>query len=330
MVNWMSNIQICVVCDNSLEGFDSHYNLQLLSKGSVLSQKIGGDVAAICIGAYNENVFANLLDFGATKIIHCNSKEIDARNYANIIERVIIRERPKLIMLQSSIFSKEIAAILSTRLEIGLTADCVDILVDDSLEFIFERAALSDSILAQIKTINCQCSICTIKKGAFKEYYNHCNLSAASHIISEDVHHQEENSKIRILQKYKRKDKTSIDLSKTKVMFGIGRGIGEAENVKKIEALAQKCKAVVVGTRGVVEEGLLEVERQVGQSGISISPDIYVAFGISGASQHMVGLRNAKQIIAINKDKNAAIFKYANYSIITDVQNVIKTLEDLL
>lgn len=112
----------------------------------------------------------------------------------------------------------------------------------------------------------------------------------------------------------------------SKVVFAIGRGVKEKYTADIIKKLAYKYKAGLIGTRAAVEEGLIDKEQQVGQSGASICPDVYVGFGISGASQHMVGIRNAKLVIAVNSDENAPIFNFADYAIVDNLNNVIKNL----
>ena len=266
----MRNLKICVVCDNSLEEFDSSYTRQLLGKGTLLAEKMGGEVVAICIGEYDRDRFGKLLQFGATKIIYCDCREKYTSVYADIIEQIIHKEVPELIMFQASSFSKELAAILSTRLESGLTADCVDILIDDENELIFERAALSDSILAKIKTINCPYSMCTVKKDVFEAQYHECNWEVEQYIQEIKSFPSTKSNHIQIIERKKVRSKQEIDLSKYKILFGMGRGIGDKENIDMLYDVAKRYGAAVVGTRGVVEDGLMEVNRQVGQSGISV------------------------------------------------------------
>lgn len=115
-------------------------------------------------------------------------------------------------------------------------------------------------------------------------------------------------------------------LESSKIVFGLGRGIKGKNDLELVKKVARKYNAVIAGSRGIVEDGFIEKENQIGQSGISVSPDIYVAIGISGASQHMVGVKNAKKIIAINSCRQAPIFAYADYCIIDDFRNVFGEL----
>ena len=129
------------------------------------------------------------------------------------------------------------------------------------------------------------------------------------------------------IEKLVQKSKAPLDFSN--IVFGIGRGVNE-DTYEIIKKLAQKIGAEIAGTRAVVEAGVMGKERQVGQSGINISPNVYVAFGISGATQHIVGIKNAKLVIAINQDENATIFDYADYKVVADVNDIAKALCDMI
>jgi electron transfer flavoprotein alpha subunit len=197
---------------------------------------------------------------------------------------------------------------------------------DNEYQYIFTRAAINSTVLAQIECINTNISMCTCKENAFvvTEYYPKKKIP---------VHKWNKNLLEFIFEKnyilhseYAKCTERNIALENSNLVFGIGRGVRNKDDLNLIKQVAQKHNAMIAGTRAVVEEGMIDKKWQIGQSGISISPEIYVAIGISGATQHIVGIKNAKKVIAINTDENASIFAYSDYCIIDDYKNILNEL----
>lgn len=291
----------------------------------MLADHCSKNVVVLCIGKYKEDQFKTLNQYGAnTIIISEQSEQPNVRSFSDIISAVIKQRTPYVVLFPASHFGKSVAAILSTRFEAGLTADCIDIEVTDHFDLYFSRAAMNDSVIAKIKCINCDIKMCTVKKNVFiKNKYRNvvtCNIEKFNFNCEDNTDF------IKILSVTKKEVVSNVDINKYSIVFCIGRGVKSTETRNKIYQLASQCGAGIVGTRAVVEEEIIEKERQVGQSGKSISPKIYVGFGVSGASQHMVGIKNAGVIIAINNDENAAIFDYADYPIVEDVDVIVDEL----
>lgn len=304
--------------------------LQILSKAKKIAVSSNKLVNILCVGANDEDQFQAIANYGADIITLSEQVQpISLRKRVEVASTVMREMRPELILLPATDTGKALAAILSTRFEIGLTADCIDIELMSDKDFYFSRAALNASVIAKIKCINCDMKMGTIKKDVFmiQEPGDKCIVNVER--IDCDTDDTEEQ-KIQVLESVElKKASRHIDLDKYPIIFGIGRGVKTTNTKEKILKLAEKWGAVVVGTRPLVEEGFIEEERQVGQSGKSISPRLYIGFGISGASQHMVGIKNAKTVIAINNDSNAPIFDYADYPIIADLNVIIDELEKL-
>lgn len=319
---------IWVICDECK--FDSDYILQLLGKAKILAKQSDRDVSMICIGKEDEESFKRLFEFGADNIIFYENNVQNERVFIEIISNMMKEKQPSLLMFSDSQFAKVVAASLSSRFESGLTADCIDVELDEDDKFIFSRAALNDTVVARIKCINSNFQMCTIKKSSVpipeSKLENACgNIEKFDMKIDDKLN----KNLIEIIERVIKEDENKIDLNSAKVVFAIGRGVKNLETVSLIKKIAKKLDAEVIGTRAAVEEGLIEKERQVGQSAISICPNIYFGFGISGASQHMVGIKNAKIIIAVNSDKEASIFNYSDYAIVDDLNNVLKELDIL-
>lgn len=323
----MSVGEILVVCD--AKEYDSEHSLQIITKARVLANECGKDVLVICAGQYDEKRLKELITYGANNVIIYESIEkIEVNEFADIMTEVIKEHRPEVIMFPASNYGKAVAAILSTRFEAGLTADCIDIEFTD--DFCFCRAAINNSVIAKIKCTNCDIKMGTIKKDVFakKEYEGKINGTIKRMEFSSNKINYDDTAEI--IESTKIKVKQYVDINKYSIVFCIGRGVNKKQTRDKIFNIAQKYGAGVIGTRAAAEAGMIEKAYQVGQSGKSISPNIYIGLGVSGASQHMVGIKNAGIIIAVNNDENADIFNYSDYSIIDDVDNIISEMEKLL
>lgn len=311
------------------DGCDSYvpdYVQQMVSQAKRLSHFRGGRVEVFMFGSEIELETSLLSRCGADVIqnlcIHQN--EFTREYITEFISGRIQIDKPDLIMIPNSEFGRFMASTLSIRFGAGLTADCFDIQCDAGGSFIYKRAAVGSSVIADIVTQNSAFDLCTVKKNVFHmEHWDEQKavLNRYYQKLSEPA--AEKNIESRVLYK---KQMEHIDFSSYHIIFGVGRGIKTKKNVQLLQDAAGKFGAGVVGTRAAVEEGLIGESCQVGQSGASIAPGIYVAFGISGATQHMVGIKKAKTVIAVNHDPNAPVFEYADYAIVNDTELILKEM----
>ncbi len=324
----MNKKEVWVICD--LERQDGRHYLQLVCKAHMLAKSLNAVVSAICLGRHNEVAFESLKTAGAARIIHCECEDLgNAVVAADIVGQLIESRPPFLVIMPATWLGKNIAACLSARFNVGLTADCVNIEVDEHNEVVFSRTALNDSVIARIKCQNSQFLMCTVKPDSFDVVPN----SAENGILLERFSHRPDKSAVSIMEIIEKRALSrpvQLNLHAAKLVFSVGRGIGKGKTLDLLHKVAQKFRAEVVGTRAAVESGLIEKSRQVGQSGINISPNIYVSFGVSGASQHVVGMRNSRMIVAVNSDDSAPIFNYADYAFVGDAFEVLKGLDDLI
>lgn len=310
---------VWVLCFESPEipvGIHSH---QLLSKATELVQGKDASVCAICIGNFNKS----LSKYGVDEIIHIDSECINYRQISSLLKELYCSEedKPSLVLFPATKWGKCIAADLAIKIGAGLTAECIDIESDNECQFTFTRAAINSTVLAQIKCVNTRISMCTCKKDVFaatelnnkvvpvRKFASKMQLSFQTPAV---LHSELEDNK-----------ENNVELEQSRIVFGVGRGV---KDLNLITRVAKKYNAAIAGTRAVVEEGLIDKKSQVGQSGINISPDLYVAIGISGATQHTVGIKNAKKIIAVNTDPNAMILAYSDYCIIDDYTKIFEML----
>ncbi|MCR3760586.1 electron transfer flavoprotein subunit alpha/FixB family protein [Clostridium felsineum] len=318
---------ILVVCD--AKEYDSEYNLQIITKARFLANQCCKDVSAICVGNYDEKRLKKLIDYGAnTVIIYESAKKIEVNEFADIITEIINQQRPEVIMFSESSYGKASAAILSTRFESGVITDCIDIQFMN--DFFFYKEEVNSSFIAKIKCTSCNIKIATIKKDVFvKKQYDE-TIDGKISKIQLNSKKRTYNDIVEIIESNKIKVKKYVDINKYSIVFCIGRGVSKKQTRDKIFDIAERYGIGVIGTRAAVEAGMIEKAYQVGQSGKNISPQIYIGLGVSGASQHMVGIKNAGITIAINKDENANIFNYSDYSIVEDVDNIISEIEKSL
>lgn len=314
---------ILVVSEPNCTG-NHELNYELIGKANELAVQNGAQVLTVIIDKEEKNNLDGLKKYGAKKIIFypCNQKKTYAF-YADIVIRLCNRYRPELVLFPGTVLGKGISATAATDLGAGLIADCIDIQTDDNRKYLFARAAMNSQIIAKIVCVDACIQMCTVKKNVFQSSVRvSSSADTKIEILKTDIADSYEGQ-LQLLSKESIDMKNSVDLENAKIIIGAGRGV-RAGDIDRLKELSGYWGAEYAATRVLVEEGILPKNRQIGQSGISVKPVLYIAFGISGASQHMVGLKNAKKIVAINKDSNAPIFGYADYAIVADTHEVIE------
>lgn len=292
----------------------------MIGKAQQLKEKSGMSISLIL---FDKTLFdkKELEEMGVSKVYNCHEKLINNNQMADISEKIIKESKAGLVLLSSTQRAKALAATISTRMNVGLTADCIDVEYTENGKFVFCRSAISDSVIAKIENINCHIAIGTIKKDVFKipksKSYNKCK--------SVEINIEAQTEDFFKLIKCKEIEKKTLNIDNYKLLFCIGRGVSK-DACQKIKKLSEKFNAAIIGTRAAVEDGLIEKDCQVGQSGISVSPNVYIGFGVSGACQHIVGIQNSNIIIAINHDQKAPIFNYSDYKVVADVDDVVDAM----
>lgn len=300
--------------------------IQLVSKARRLADESNMNVAFACIGAEHKEQFKRISTYGVNTIYFTEyEKMTDEIAVSDILGNIIKEMKPRVVLFPATDFGKAVAAILSTRFEAGLTADVISLDYEEGT-FNFSRAAINDSLVAKIQCINCDIMMCTIKENAFA--MGKCdNVEEANVVMMEVPEIQVDRVAKKEILSTKIVEKEEIDINQFSIVFCLGRGVVLSNTKDRIVKLAEQLGAGIIGTRAAVEDKICSKGLQVGQSGKNISPKLYVGFGVSGAFQHMVGIKNADIIVAINQDKNAPIFQYANYAICEKIENVLEEME---
>ena len=309
----MDKIRICVIC---LE--DSQWNLQMISKARLFGTDF--EITAVVFRT-EEKEYIDYQAYGVHDLyavtVSNSLEQLDITGILSEIDHVL---KPELYMFPASIQGKEFAAGVAIALNCGLVADCVDITYEK--EFVFVRTTNSDSVLADIACCNGRAAMCTVKKNIF-EILPPLVKTNHKKVCFSTCYNKNYLKGRQILRQYRKEEGKEILLSEARIVLGIGRGCCDGKIVEKLRKLTEFFGAELAGTRAVVDDGILEYERQIGQSGKRIAPDVYIAFGISGAAQHIVGIDKSKRIIAVNKDKDAPIFRCADYAVVADCEEVI-------
>jgi len=299
---------------------------QLLGKGRELANALKVNLSFVILGANFDDNLKEFSQYGADEIIYIKSsilKDYYSDLYVKTLTELIIEHKPEIILIGATPTGRDFAPRVAKRVNAGLTADCTGLVIDlESRNLLQTRPTFGGNIMATIKTPFSRPQMATVRPDIFKSLIK-SKRNVKINKIEYDYSQKDSVSKIlKIINREKKK----INLEEAEIIITGGRGVGSKENFKLIEQLADCLNAEVGGSRVAVELNWIEQDRQVGQTGKTVSPKLYIACGISGAIQHIVGMQGSEIIIAINKDPKAPIFKLAHYGIVGDLQKVIPEL----
>jgi len=299
---------------------------QLLGKGRELANILKVDLTLVLLGYNFEDKLEEFGNYGANKVIFVRSKILKnyySDLYVKTLTELVQNIKPEIILIGATPTGRDFAPRVAKRLNAGLTADCTGLDIDSETGNLLQtRPTFGGNIMATIRTPNSRPQMATVRPGIFKTPEK-TNNKAEIEIV--DYDYKEKDSVTKIVKIINR-EKTKVNLEDAEIIVTGGRGVGSKENFKIIEELAEVLHAEVGGSRVTVELDWIEHDRQVGQTGKTVSPKLYIACGISGAIQHVVGMQSSDIIIAINRDPNAPIFKVAHYGIVGDLHKVIPAL----
>jgi electron transfer flavoprotein alpha subunit len=300
---------------------------QLISKGRDLADKLGVNLSVLLLGSDLDKSLPILGKYGTDEVIYLKSPILEdyySDIYVNLITEVINKRKPEIVLIGATPTGRDFAPRVSKRLYAGLTADCTGLdIEEESGNLLQTRPTFGGNIMATIRTPNSRPQMSTVRPGIFEAKILDENKQPKIEIVEKDLKKEDSVSKIlKIIDK----KKVTVNLEDADIIVAGGRGVGSKENFELIKELAETLGAEVAGSRVTIELGWVDQDRQVGQTGKTVSPKLYFACGISGAIQHLVGMQNSEIIVAINKDPNASIFEVAHYGIIADLHEVIPIL----
>jgi electron transfer flavoprotein alpha subunit len=300
---------------------------ELLGCGRGLANALGQRLCAVVAGRNVKAHATPMAEHGADLVYLLEDAGLAeglALPHTRAISDAVREKKPAVVLLGATPFGRELAPRVSRRLGVGLTADCTELGIDgQSRDLLQTRPAWGGNLMATIFSPRTRPQMSTVRPGVMKAPGREPGRKAET--VQLKVNLRPEDTRLEILELKKELHKR-VDLSDAKIIVSGGNGVGSKDGFRLIEALAELLGAEVGGTRIAVEEGWITQDRQVGQTGQSVCPDLYIACGISGAIQHRSGMAGAKTIVAINTDPNAPIFTIADIAIVGDLYRVVPEL----
>ncbi len=294
---------------------------ELLQKGRELSDDLDTNLTAVLCTPDKEKT-QELIYRGADRVILVEDENFDEPDESffkeNIVE-LIENEKPHIFLIGATNFGRSLAPRIAAALETGLTADCTGLRIKDG-DFVQIRPAFTGNILAHISTDRCP-KMATVRYKEFEE--SERDTERDGKIVQKAPLEKKEDDGIKIIKEIVEE---SVNIQDAEVVCSGGRGLEDPDDFELIEKLASALGGKVGSSRPLVDEGWISRDHQVGYSGNRVKPNIYIACGISGAPQHLAGMKESDIIIAINKDPSAPIFKHADYGIVGDLYEVVPEL----
>lgn len=306
------------------EGKAKSVGFELLTPGRELADKQNEKLVAVVIGQNVEGVAKEAIAYGADEVLLVEGEEYYNYNtdtFAYALEELVKKYKPSTVLIGATNNGRDIGPRVACRLKTGLTADCTNLGIDEeSGNMAWTRPAFGGNLMATILCPNSRPQMGTVRPGVFKKSAK--DEAKTGEIIREDIHLEADKVKTKLLERIKEVSE-SVNLEEAEIIVSGGRGVGSAENFSYIRDLAEVLGGTVGASRAAVDAGWIPHAHQVGQTGKTVAPKIYIACGISGAIQHLAGMSGSDTIIAINKDEDASIFEVADYGIVGDLFEVI-------
>lgn len=303
---------------------------ELLSKGRELANQLGEELCAVVIGDNLTPYFAELSKYGTDKIYAVSGAGYHRYNtlaYANALITLIKKYNPSVVLFPSTYIGRDLSPRISSELFVGLTADCTGLSIKEG-NLIQTRPAFGGNIMADIKCPDYRPQMATVRPNVFKKVATTAGRMAA--VVNETIAIPVEAGKVRIIETHMDPVSTQQKLDEAEVVIAGGRGMKDKAGFDLLEDLAAHLGGAVGASRAAIDLGLKPKEKQVGQSGVTVASKLYVACGISGAVQHIVGMEHSDVIIGINKDANAPIFNVCKYGLVGDAKQILPRILELL
>lgn len=304
--------------------------LELIGEGRKLADKINKELSVVVLGYKISEIVKLLEEYPVDNIICIDRPELENYNtdiYANCIDSAIKDMKPEIVLFGATSIGRDLAPRVSAKVGTGLTADCTSLEIDEADGKLLQtRPAFGGNLMATIICPKNRPQMSTVRPGVMQKALKLSEKTA--NVITPEIDPKILVSKV-IFENLVVNDKPRVNLQDAKIIVSGGRGLKTPEGFKLIEELADALGGVVGASRAAVDSGWIDHSHQVGQTGTTVRPDLYIACGISGAIQHLAGMSESKTIVAINSDPNAPIFKICDYGIVGDLYKIIPELIDL-
>jgi electron transfer flavoprotein alpha subunit len=315
------------------DGKPADVSFELLCKGRKLADALGGTLKSVVIGAEPATIAEKTFDYGADEALvvkHPSLEHYRSLPYSRAFIALVKEQKPRVVLFGATVNGRDLAPRVASATMSGLTADCTDLQISDVTYLKTEhknlllqiRPAFGGNIVATIITPDNPTQMATVREGVM-ELSPVANPKKAV-LTYVDFAADPTDDLVTIIERHREESKSN--LKSAPIIVAGGYGVGSKEGFRLVHELAKVMGAEVAGTRAAVDAGFVPYERQVGQTGITVRPKLYVAIGISGAIQHRAGMQDSNKIIAINSDPDAPIFGVAHYGIVGDAMDVVPKL----
>lgn len=307
------------------DGMVASVAYELLGAGRRLADKLKAELSAVLFGS-TEDQAKELIRWGADKVYHCKDSIFEKFNdepYSQLLTNLVKTHKPEIVLAGATPIGRSFIPRVAARVRTGLTADCTALEIDgDSGNLLQIRPAFGGNIMATILCPNHRPQMATVRPRVMKRgEYNADRNGEIIPVSADNI-----TSRTKVLETIKEVSECMVNLQEADVIVAGGRGLGKPDGFKMLEELAEVLNGAVGASRAAVDEGWIPYSHQVGQTGKTVCPKIYIACGISGAVQHLVGMQSSDIIIAINRNPEAPIFNVATYGIVGDVYEVVPLL----
>ncbi|RKW55622.1 MAG: electron transfer flavoprotein subunit alpha/FixB family protein [Lachnospiraceae bacterium] len=305
--------------------------VELLGEGRKLADKLGVKLCALLVGSNVKDLIQTLIHYGADRV-YCVDNELLEKyttdGYSKAVCIAVEKYKPEIIMMGATHIGRDLAPRIASKLNTGLTADCTGLEIDpEDGKLRQTRPAFGGNLMATIICPETRPQMCTVRPGVMDKAIKDTNRTGETIEIEVDISQKDIRTKVLEIVKIKR---DMIPLTDADVIVSGGMGIKNAEGFKMLKELADVLGGTLGASRATVDAGWIDKSRQVGQTGTTVRPKLYIACGISGAIQHLAGMQESGMIVAINTNPNAPIFEVADYGIVGDVYEVVPQLIELL
>lgn len=325
---------IFIYCEITEEGSIADVSLELLTKGRKLANQLNSKLEAVVFGNNISNLEDQLFPFGVDIIHYANDSRLfpyTTLPHSSILMNLIREEKPQIVLFGATSVGRDLAPRIASALRCGLTADCTSLEIGNYDEtrtqkeyknLLYQiRPAFGGNIIATIVNPETRPQMATVREGVMKKEILSLTYKGSIKKIDVEKWIKPEDFIVKIIERHVESQK--INIKGAQIIIAGGYGVGSKENFKLLFELADLIGAQVGASRAAVDSGLIEHERQIGQTGVTVRPKLYIACGISGAVQHRAGMDQSAQIISINTDPNAPINQIADYVVIGSVLDVI-------
>ncbi len=302
-------------------------SLELLGEGRRLAEKLNTKLTAILLGHAVADLADELIYYGADEVIIAEDELLDkyvTEPYTKVFTGIITEIKPEIVLIGATAIGRDLAPRISARVYTGLTADCTTLEIDENTKnLLMTRPAFGGNIMATIICPDHRPQMSTVRPGVMLVMERDTNRTGS--IIKHLADLRPSDMNVEILEVVK-ETKKKVKIEDANVLVSGGRGLGKKETFQDLQLLAKELGGLVAGSRAAVDAGWIDREFQVGQTGKTVRPGLYIACGISGAIQHVAGMEESEFIVAINKNATAPIFEFADLGIVGDVNKVIPAL----